>query len=105
MPRRVELPCWELRRLYEDEGMSSVALACCYRCSPTTITKYLRACGATVRLSRFQARDIPADVLRHLYSVERLPIRDIAQRFGVSQSTIGNRRRALGIPVRSRTRT
>ncbi len=104
MARRVKLPCDELRRFYIDEHQGTVALAQYYGCSPTTIARRLHECGIPVRPSRFQARVISADELRRLYEVERLPIRDIAQRLQISPSTIGNRRRTFGIPARSRTR-
>lgn len=102
MSRRISIPCGELQRLYEVEHLGTVALARRYGCSPTTVSKCLRNCGIAVRASRFQARHVPADELRRLYMIERLPVRAIAQHFGVSQSTIGNRRRAFGIPVRPR---
>jgi transcriptional regulator of aromatic amino acid metabolism len=101
MPRRIPIACEELRRLYEHEKMGIVSLAQRYGCSPSTISNRLHHCGIPVRSSRFQPRHVPPDELRRLYEDERLPLKEIASRLGVSVSTIGNRRRALGIPPRS----
>lgn len=103
MPRILQLPCGELSAAYRA-GRSTIALAQHYGCSPTTIAKYLRACGVAIRRARFAAVTIDAGLLRHAYFDERLPIAQIALRFGVSSSTIGNRRRALGLPTRPRQR-
>ncbi len=102
MPKRIDIPCEDLRRQYVDEHQGVVALAKHYRCSAATISKRLHACGIPVRASRFQPHHIPAEELRRLYEDEQWPVQDIARHFGVSVSTIGNRRRALGMPVRSR---
>lgn len=104
MAKRIILDCEELQRLYVEQQMGTVALAHYYGCSPVTIAKRLRDCGVCVRPSRFQACYVSTDELRWLYEVEQLPIAEIAQRLGVSQSTIGNRRRELGIPKRPRMR-
>jgi AraC-like DNA-binding protein len=102
MARRIDIFCAELRHLYEDERLGIVAIAARYGCSSTTISLRLRDCGVPTRETRFQSRDIPADELRQLYEVERWPIAAIARHFGVSISTVGNRRRMLGIPIRPR---
>lgn len=102
MARRVEVNCDEVRQLYEDQNVGIVPLAQRYGCSPTTIAKRLHKCGVKMRNSRFQLRPVSPDELRLFYEVERLPIKEIAERLGVSVSTIGNRRRELGIPVRRR---
>jgi len=101
MPRRIDIPCNDLARRYQ-QGESTVMLARVYACSPTTIAKRLRACGAEVRRSRFQPLPIPEDELRQLYLVERWPLGMLASHFGASVSTIGNKRRAYGIPSRPR---
>lgn len=105
MAQRISIPCDELRRLYEDERQGTIAIAAHYGCSPATISTYLRRCSIAARPSRFQPIDLPADELRRLYLDERLPIAEIARRFGVSTSTISNRRRALHLPIRPRTRS
>ena len=101
MPRRPPIPCDELRSAYA-EGHSSTAITQRYRCSPTTIIKYLRRCGLPIRSSRFQARSIPETALRRLYLEERLPLAVIATYFGVSISTINNKRRRYNISIRPR---
>ncbi len=103
MSRRIIIDCTELRWLYEEQRLGTVAIARRYGCSPTTISNRLRNCGVPVRPSRFQPCPISPDELYRLYVVERLPIKEIAQRLGVSLGTVGNRRRALGIPRRPRS--
>ena len=101
MPRRLVLPCAELVSRY-IAGQSTTILARDYHCSPTTIAKLLRECGADVRSSLFQPIHIDEAMLRRLYLDERLPITTIAARFGVSVTTIGNKRRRSHIPPRPR---
>ena len=101
MSRRKVIPCDELQSAYA-EGYSSTTIAQRYRCSPTTIIKYLRRCGLPIRPSRFLAREIPEATLRRLYLEEHLPVVVIAAYFGVSVSTINNTRRRYNIPTRPR---
>lgn len=103
MPRQISMPCDELTAHYHS-GASTIWLAQLYGCSPTTVAKHLRACGATVRRSRFQPSPVAEAELRRLYAEERLPLTAIAAHFGVSVSTIGNKRRCYGIPARPRRR-
>lgn len=102
MPRQVTIPCTELVQRYE-RGESTVVLARVYHCSPTTVAKRLRSCGAVVRRSRFQPLPVPEEELRRLYVMERWSLAEIAAHFGASVSTIGNKRRHYGIPARSRS--
>jgi hypothetical protein len=102
MPLRTELPCAELCASYLA-GRSSTQLARLYHCSPTTITNHLRDCGIVLRPSRFAAVHIDAATLSRLYLDERWPIAVIAAFFGVSSSTIGNKRRRHSIPIRPRS--
>jgi transcriptional regulator of aromatic amino acid metabolism len=101
MPRNVLLPCDELCSAYLG-GQSTTMLARRYRCSPTTIAKNLRMCGVAPRPSRFALVHIEEATLRRIYSEERWTIAAIAAHFGVSASTVGNRRRRYGIPIRER---
>jgi hypothetical protein len=101
MPQNVLLPCDELCSAYLA-GQSTTALARLYGCSPTTIAKNLRACGIMLRPSRFAPVSIEEGALRRVYLDERWPIAAIAAYFGVSASTIGNKRRRYGIPIRAR---
>lgn len=99
--RQLTLPSQELCASYAA-GQSTSALARRYRCSPTTVAKRLRAHGVTLRSSRFIPIAIDAGSLRRLYLDERRTIAAIAAHFGVSASTIGNKRRRYGIPARPR---
>lgn len=101
MPRRISIPCDELCAGY-SAGQSTGALARRYACSPTTVAKRLRACGVSPRSARFTPIPIDAAQLHRMYQVERRSIAAIAAFFGVSASTIGNKRRRYGIPVRPR---
>ena len=103
MPRRLDLPCDELRARYLA-GQSTTFLARRFACSPTTISKYLHCCGVAMRSAQFAAAPIDATALRRAYLEERLPIAAIAAMFKVSPSTIGNKRRRFGIPLRRRGR-
>ncbi len=102
MPRQITIPCDELRRLYEDEHLGTVAIAQRYGCSATTISLHLRKCNILARPSRFQPHTVSPEELRRLYLEEKLPIREIARRLGISVSTFNNRRRALNISRRKR---
>jgi hypothetical protein len=96
----LDLPDAELARRYaEGESISRLSLA--YDCSPTTITRRLRAQGAAIRSTRYHPIDVPRDEFERLYVRERLPLREIAARLGVSLSTVGGKRREYGIPARS----
>jgi transposase-like protein len=102
MPRHVSLPCDELCAAYAA-GQSTTALARRYGCSPTTVAKNLRGCGAALRVSRYAAVPIDEAALRRAYLDERRPIAAIAAQFGVCASTIGNKRRQYGIAARGRS--
>jgi len=84
-------------------GESTIALARRYHCSPTTIAAALRRCGAVLRRARFRSAPVPEEALRELYLHQRLQVGQIAAHFGVSPSTIGNKRRAYGIATRPRS--
>src|SRR5262245_7443653 len=101
MPRHIDLPCDELGASYLA-GATTPMLAHHYGCSPATIAKRLRQCGIALRNSRFLPIALPEAELRRCYFDERWPIVAIAAHFGVSASTIGNKRRAHGIPIRPR---
>src|SRR5512145_356040 len=77
MPLNVLLPCDELGSAYLA-GQSTTALARRYGCSPTTIAKNLRACGITLRPSRFASVSVDEGTLRRAYLDERWPIAAIA---------------------------
>lgn len=103
MRHRIPIPPDELRRLYEDEHLGTVAIAQIYQCSAMTISTRLRRYGIPARPSRFRACAVSAADLIHLYLVERCPVREIARRLQISVSTLHAHRRRLGLPPRSRT--
>jgi hypothetical protein len=101
MARPIDIPSDELAAAYRA-GWSTPALARRYGCSPATIAKRLRAAGIALRDARFHAIPVAEAALRRLYLDEQLPIAAIAAALGVSSSTVGNKRRAYGIPIRPR---
>src|SRR5262245_8963406 len=101
MARSMDIPSGELVAAYLA-GFSTPALARRYACSPATIAKRLRAAGIALRDARFHKVPVAESTLRRLYLDERLPIAAIAIALGVSASTVGNKRRAYAIPLRSR---
>src|SRR5262245_9075752 len=101
MARPLDIPSDELSAAYLA-GFSTPALARRYGCSPATIAKRLRAAGIALRDARFTRVPVPEGALRRLYLGERLPIAAIAALLGISASTVGNKRRAYGIPIRPR---
>ena len=102
MARPIDIPSDELAAAYLA-GWSTPALARRYGCSPATIAKRLRAAGIALRDARFHAIPVAEAALRRLYLDEQLPIAAIAAVLGVSASTVGNKRRAYGIPIRTMT--
>jgi hypothetical protein len=101
MARPIDIPSAELVAAYLA-GWSTPALARRYACSPATIAKRLRAAGVALRDARFHAIPVAEATLRRLYLDEQLPIAAIAATLGVAASTVGNKRRAYGIPIRPR---
>lgn len=102
MPTRIVLSCEDLGRLYIDEGLSIARIAAILGCSAATISNRMRACGITARAGRFQARPVSRALIEQFYRDEALTIPVIAARLGISVGTLHNRRRAYGIPPRSR---
>ncbi|MEM8534221.1 MAG: hypothetical protein AAGF95_25465 [Chloroflexota bacterium] len=101
MSRRLNLPCDALRTAYES-GQTTTEIAQTYECCPTTIANHLRRCGVILRTTRFRSIVLPKTTLQRLYQRKQLPLKDIADYFGVSISTVGNKRRLYGIPSRTR---
>ena len=101
MRQQIEIPPAELAAAYMA-GFSTTALARRYGCTPTTIAKRLHAAGIKLRDTRFAPIAVAEVTLRRLYLDEHLPIGVIASILGVSASTVGNKRRAYGIPIRPR---
>ena len=101
MPRRLNLPCNALQTAYES-GQTTTELASTYGCCPTTIANHLRQCGIKLRSTRFRSVVLPKATLQQLYQQKKMPLKEIAAYFGVSISTVGNKRRLYGIPSRTR---
>lgn len=100
MSRRIELPCEELKQRYTVQGQTAHEIAASNGCSASTVIRRLHECAITVRSSRYIARQIPEELLRRLYLVERLPQNEIARQLGISPGTLASRLRLYGIPQR-----
>lgn len=101
---KVKIPCSELRRFYEDERMSMIAIAEHYGCSPTTIANRVREYEIPTRPGLFQAIVIDANELRRLYTEEEWLVKDILRHMNISESTFNYYRRKFNIPPRPRRR-
>lgn len=105
MRQRVNITPEELRQRYADAGQTIVVIAASLGCSPATISNRLRSYGIPTRPSRFFKRiNIPREVILQLYWVERVEVREIAERLDVSTGTINNLRKGYDIPARPRAR-
>jgi DNA-binding transcriptional regulator LsrR (DeoR family) len=100
--RRAHLPPanTELRRCYLDEGLTTAQLAARYGVSATTAKRWLDKAGIPRRSARRSSRAPGAEELRRLYQDEGLSTTQIAQRYGVAQTTAHGWLRAAGIPLR-----
>lgn len=105
MSTRVVLSCADLGRLYLDEELSVARIAAILGCSAATVSNRMRACGIPARTGRFQALEVSRALLEQLYTDEALTIPAVAARLGISVGTLHNRRRAYGIPARSRRKS
>lgn len=101
MPSRGTYSCDELRRLYLEERQGVAAIAARLGCSAPTISNWLRRCGVQTRTGRFRERNVSRELLEQLYRQDRLSLRAIAARLGVSIGTVNNRLRAYQIARRS----
>jgi DNA-binding Lrp family transcriptional regulator len=102
MNKRVIIEREELQHRYVNQGQTLVVIAEQIGCSASTVSNMLRRYGIPTRRGYFPRRDVPREILEQLYSIERLPIKQIIIRLGVSAGTIGNRRKTYGIPERLR---
>jgi len=103
MDTRIEISEAELRRLYEQEGLSQRKIAKKLGCSKTAIADRMRKYGIQPRPPRVPSRfDIPESDLRRLYQDEKLSQAQIAAIYGCSQPLICLKMREYGIPSRSR---
>ena len=102
MDTQIEISETELRRLYEQEGLSQREVAKTLGCSRTTIADRMREYGIQPRpphvLPRF---DITKHDLGRLYQDEKLSQEHIAAIYGCSQALVWLKMREYGIPSRS----
>jgi transposase-like protein len=90
----------ELRRCYQDEGLTTAQLAARYGVSATTAKRWLDNAGIPRRAAGRGSRAPNAAELGRLYQDEGLSTTQIAQRHGVAQQTAHGWPRAAGIPLR-----
>lgn len=100
-----KIPKDELRDLYEKQKLSPYQIANIYGCNHNTIGRRLLAYGIKVRnLSEAQKLrwgvNIPEGELRNFYEKQGLSTSQIAQQYGVSQTTIVNRMKEYHIKAR-----
>jgi transposase len=95
----------ELRRLYEEEGLTTRALADRYGVHQATLWRALQDAGAKAPRRGSWAKPkwperIGREVLEQLYVGEELSIREVARRLGVWETTV-RKVVGYGIPIES----
>ncbi|MBX0327244.1 hypothetical protein K2Z83_06060 [Oscillochloris sp. ZM17-4] len=94
----------ELRQRYRDSGQTLATIAAEIGCSAATVSNMLRRHGIPARPGRFPKRiHIPREVIVQRYSIERAPMKEIAEQLGISTGTLSALRKAYGIPQRARS--
>ena len=83
-------------------GLNTVQLGKKYGCRPSNIRYLLRSRGVEkIKTSELNNRSKhPPSMIHYMYTVEKKTLKDIADHYGVSYSTIGKRLRELGVPIR-----
>lgn len=99
MGDKIDIPVGELRRLYQEEGLSMEDCADEFGCSSTLIEFRLRRYDIPIRPPGSDPVDIPERELTELYVDEGLSIREIAERYDCHNSTISRRLREYDIPT------
>jgi hypothetical protein len=90
-----------LRRMYEEQGLTTYQIGDQIGVSDQTIATWLREAGADVRVGQFQALPRPAtEELRWLYERERLTTWELADHYNVAQATVLGWLQQVGIPTR-----
>lgn len=102
-PRSKELPSKEeLQKLYWEEERTLREIGDRYEVSADVIRRRMKFLGINRRAGGGRVREpSSAEELRRLYWDERLTMREIGERFGVSRQRIHQKMEALGIPRRS----
>jgi hypothetical protein len=92
----------ELRRLYEDEGLSRPAIGLRYGVSNSTVCRWFQT---TLIPRRSTQKPLPVSVirLREMYLREQLTPAEIKAIVGQGTSTIMKKLRQAGIPMRTRS--
>ena len=100
MPRWSGPPDNELRKLYVDEGLTTVEIAQRYDVTPGGVRARLVAAGVPMRSSRISLND---DEIRRLYVDEGWIMSEIADELGVTAGTVRNRLLAMGVKLRPKS--
>ncbi len=96
--RRVHITETELRRLYEEEGLTREEIAQVFGCCASTVGVRMREYGIDVRTNRVEVTE--AD-LRYLYEERELSQSEIAEILGCSQASVYYKMQEYGIKARS----
>ena len=96
--RRKDIDDDEIKRLYVDEGLSTVEIADLFKSNHATISKRLNKLGIPRR--KF-TRDIDNEEIKRLYLEEKLSTVEIASRFGTNYETIRERLIKAGTMIRT----
>ncbi len=97
----------EIKELYLN-GVPSGTLATAFKCHRVTICNVLRKAGITVD-QHIEGRKYKTEEVIRLYQEERIPIKEIARKFGVCEGSIykclkrNNNRQAVHIEQGSRS--
>ena len=90
-PRSIEIDPSTLEQLYITDGLSLAEVALRMGVSAESIRHRLVECGITRHLSQRRfAVDIPVEELRRMYDVEKLGMKDIANRLGATYNGVRN---------------
>lgn len=91
----------ELKRLYENENMSSTQLAGKFGISRVTVINRLRKAGASIRSAIRRSAVVDHELAARLYREEKLSVKKVAVKIGVSASDITKSLESNGIGRRS----
>jgi len=92
----------ELARLWADPKLKKAEIAARVGLSEKGLLRRIKAQGLEPRSLATKQPSIPEDSIFAALWAAGVPAREIAQHFGVDQKTIGNTRRRLGLPLRTR---
>lgn len=110
LPRRVEIPESDLRRMYLDEKMNARDIGAAFGCSNPTVLQRLRTLGVSVRHHNDTKRGAPSPrrielspsaVVAEYEKSETTSITEVAAVFEVSKSVIKRVLVEAGFPIRT----